>query len=49
MGAEGTQGVHYPADVAGRREAGFTESEVRLAVQLQEQPSGGPPSEARRG
>jgi hypothetical protein len=49
MGAEGTQGVHYPADVAGRREAGFTDSEVRLAVQLQEQPSGGSPSEAGRG
>jgi len=38
MGEEATAGVNYPADIAGRREAGFSEQEVALAVQLQEQP-----------
>jgi uncharacterized ferritin-like protein (DUF455 family) len=37
MGPEATQSVNYPADVAGRREAGFTDGEVRLASKLQEQ------------
>jgi uncharacterized ferritin-like protein (DUF455 family) len=50
MGAEGTQGVNYPADSAARREAGFTDTEVGLAIQLQHQPAGGaPPSALRRG
>ena len=39
MGPEGTAGVRYPADVSGRREAGFTDSEVDVAVQLQDQPA----------
>jgi uncharacterized ferritin-like protein (DUF455 family) len=42
MGPEATDGVSYPADVAGRREAGFTASEVELAVQLQEQQANRP-------
>jgi uncharacterized ferritin-like protein (DUF455 family) len=42
MGPEATDGVNYPADVAGRREAGFTASEVELAVQLQEQQANRP-------
>jgi hypothetical protein len=37
MGPEATAGVRYPADVDGRREAGFTDDEVRLAIRLQEQ------------
>jgi len=37
MGQEGTEGVSYPADVAGRREAGFTDSEVGIAIELQVQ------------
>ena len=37
MGQEGTEGVSYPADVAGRREAGFTASEVEMAIELQAQ------------
>jgi rubrerythrin len=41
MGSEGTEGVTYPADVAGRREAGFSDDEVGLAIQLQGQPAGG--------
>ena len=40
MGSEGTQGVSYAADVAARREAGFTDGEVGLAIQLQNQPAG---------
>ncbi len=43
MGEEGTEGVSYPADVAGRREAGFTDSEVQLAIGLQGQPVSRPP------
>ncbi len=39
IGAEGTEGVNYPADIEGRREAGFTESEVRTAIELQAQPA----------
>jgi uncharacterized ferritin-like protein (DUF455 family) len=39
MGDEGTEGVSYPADVAGRREAGFTDNEVQLAMELQSQPT----------
>jgi hypothetical protein len=46
MGSEGTTGVSYPADIDGRREAGFTDSEVRLAIQLQEQPADSPILEA---
>lgn len=50
MGSEGTEGVNYPADGAARQEAGFTDSEVGLAVQLQNQPAGRSPLEAlRRG
>ncbi len=48
MGPEGTAGVHYPADVDGRREAGFTDSEVKLAVRLQEQPTNKATLEASR-
>jgi uncharacterized ferritin-like protein (DUF455 family) len=42
MGSEGTAGVSYPADVDGRREAGFTDSEVGMAIQLQAQPAASP-------
>jgi len=48
MGAEGTEGVSYPADAAARREAGFNDTEVGVAIQLQQQPAG-PPSVLRRG
>ena len=41
MGSEATEGVHYPADVSGRREAGFTDQEVEQAIQLQERPESG--------
>jgi uncharacterized ferritin-like protein (DUF455 family) len=41
MGPEATDGVHYPADVSGRQEAGFTDQEVDLAIRLQEQPESG--------
>jgi uncharacterized ferritin-like protein (DUF455 family) len=41
MGSEGTEGVNYPADTAARREAGFSDNEVGLAIQLQQQPAGG--------
>jgi uncharacterized ferritin-like protein (DUF455 family) len=40
MGSEGTEGVSYPADDAARREAGFTDTEVGLAIQLQSRPAG---------
>jgi uncharacterized ferritin-like protein (DUF455 family) len=46
MGPEGTAGVSYPADVAGRQEAGFTASEVQQAIQLQNQSAGGQLREA---
>lgn len=50
MGSEGTEGVSYQADGAARREAGFTDTEVGLAIQLQTQPAGRSPLEAlRRG
>jgi hypothetical protein len=49
MGQEGTEGVSYPADVAGRREAGFTDDEVKMAIQLQEQPASAPTPRAPRG
>jgi hypothetical protein len=49
MGREGTEGVGYPADAAGRREAGFTDDEVRFASQLQQQPAASLPPDARRG
>src|SRR5262245_54857348 len=42
MGSEGTEGVSYAADFAARREAGFTDAEVGMAVQLQ---AGRPPFE----
>jgi uncharacterized ferritin-like protein (DUF455 family) len=42
MGSEGTEGVSYAADFAARREAGFTDAEVGLAVQLQSQPASRP-------
>lgn len=35
MGKEGTEGVSYPADRAGRMEAGFTAEEVDIAAMLQ--------------
>ena len=34
MGAEGTEGADYPAAVQARLDAGFTEDEVRQAVEL---------------
>jgi uncharacterized ferritin-like protein (DUF455 family) len=37
MGSEGTDGVSYPIDAAGRLDAGFTPDEVRVAVEIQEQ------------
>jgi uncharacterized ferritin-like protein (DUF455 family) len=40
MGAEGTEGVSYPADSAARHEAGFTDTEVGMAIELQRQPAG---------
>lgn len=49
MGKEGTEGVSYPADVAARREAGFTDTEVGLAMQLQSQPSSRSPLGALQG
>jgi hypothetical protein len=42
MGSAGTEGAGYPADVAGRREAGFSDDEVGLAIQLQSQPASRP-------
>jgi hypothetical protein len=36
MGPEGTEGVSYPADVSGRREAGFTDGEVQRSIGLQD-------------
>jgi hypothetical protein len=41
MGPEATDGVQYPADVSGRQEAGFTDEEVELAIQLQERSESG--------
>jgi Protein of unknown function (DUF455) len=50
MGEEATEGVSYQADSAARREAGFTDSEVGLAIDLQSQPTGRSPLEPlRRG
>ena len=40
MGKEGTAGVSYPADVDGRKEAGFTDREVRMAIDLQVRSAG---------
>jgi len=37
MGQQGTDGVTYPIDAAGRRDAGFTADEIRVAVEIQEQ------------
>lgn len=34
MGREGTEGVEYPAAIQARREAGFTDDEVRLSAEL---------------
>ena len=48
MGSEATEGVSYPADVAGRREAGFSDDEVGLAIQLQNRPAGRPNREGPR-
>jgi uncharacterized ferritin-like protein (DUF455 family) len=36
MGSEATEGVTYPIDAEGRRDAGFTEDEIRLAIEIQE-------------
>jgi len=41
MGPEATDGVHYPADISGRQEAGFTDLEVEQAIQLQERHESG--------
>ena len=49
MGHEGTEGIGFPADVTGRRDAGFTDSEVQLAIQLQEQPPAKARPQASRG
>jgi uncharacterized ferritin-like protein (DUF455 family) len=35
MGKEGTEGVHYPIDEAGRLDAGFTPDEIRLDTEIQ--------------
>lgn len=35
MGKEATAGISYPIEEAGRREAGFTEQEVKLAIDLE--------------
>lgn len=35
MGPQATEGVAYHADRAGRREAGFTDDEVTMAIELQ--------------
>lgn len=35
IGPEGSAGVSYPADIDGRKESGFTDSEVRMAIDLQ--------------
>jgi uncharacterized ferritin-like protein (DUF455 family) len=48
MGTEGTEGVSYPADAASRREAGFTDSEVQMAIDLQAQPGASPAVPAPR-
>jgi len=40
MGEEGTAGANYPADIAGRREAGFTDTEVGMAIELQARQTG---------
>ena len=42
MGSEGTEGVSYAADFEARREAGFTDAEVSMAVQLQGQQASRP-------
>lgn len=48
MGPEGTAGVRYAADVDGRREAGFTDSELELAIELQKQAAEGPGARGAR-
>jgi uncharacterized ferritin-like protein (DUF455 family) len=35
MGQEGTEGVSFPIDAAGRLDAGFTPDEIRLAEEIQ--------------
>ena len=42
MGSQGTEGVSFAADFAARREAGFTDAEVGMAVQLQSQQASRP-------
>ncbi|HXJ84040.1 MAG TPA: DUF455 family protein [Candidatus Methylomirabilis sp.] len=49
MGSEGTQGVNYAADAEARREAGFTDGEVGLAVQLQNPAAARATPEPRHG
>jgi uncharacterized ferritin-like protein (DUF455 family) len=39
MGSEATDGVSYPTDRAGRLEAGFTEKEVKVAMDLAQRSS----------
>jgi uncharacterized ferritin-like protein (DUF455 family) len=39
IGPQGSAGTSYPADIEGRKESGFTDSEVRLAIDLQLQPA----------
>ena len=39
IGPEGSPGASFPADIDGRKEAGFSESEVRMAIELQLHPA----------
>src|SRR5262245_20292913 len=48
MGAGATEGVNFPADSAARREAGFSDSEVGMAIQLQ-MTGASAPNAQRRG
>jgi uncharacterized ferritin-like protein (DUF455 family) len=48
MGSEGTEGVNYPADGSARREAGFTDTEVGMAIELQNRPAERSPRQATR-
>ena len=38
IGPEGSAGTSYPADIDGRKESGFTDNEVRMAIDLQARP-----------
>jgi hypothetical protein len=39
IGSEGAAGTNFPADIDGRKESGFTDSEIRMAIDLQLQPT----------